>query len=515
MRPIPRGSLRAGRYCSGVTVREHKPASISRLRGASKPHLTSAAERLVVEGNQRRRAPAERREAIVEAAFAVAFLAIALALPLVFSADPPSAELVIALIVSLAFVSRVEFDVGAGYTIPTQILFVPVLFLIDPAWAPLVVVTGLVLGRARDILRDHNPGRQVLVSVGNAWFAVGPAIILAAFAVSDPSWDEWPIYVLALASQFFGDTVVGAVRERLVLGVQPRLQLRMTGLVFLVDVLLTPIGFLAAVVAQDAPLAFLLVLPLAALLRVFARERAARIDQAIELSAAYRGTAFLLGEVIVADDEYTGEHSYGVIALSLEIADEMGLSEDDRRLVEFGALLHDVGKIAVPKSIVNKPGPLDDDEWKVMRQHTVAGQRMLDKVGGSMTDVGAIVRASHERWDGNGYPDGIAGDAVPLPARIVSVADTFHAITTTRPYRRAQSPEAAIKELRVCAGTQFDPEVVDALVRVLARPGAATPTAFFQRTAHPEPPNLRAVPDIDETEQQLDKVIEDQLKNLF
>ena len=448
-------------------MREHKPASISRLRGASKPHLTSAAERLVVEGNQRRRAPAERREAIVEAAFAVAFLAIAVALPIVFSADPPSAEVVIALIVSFAFVSRVEFDVGAGYTIPTQILFVPVLFLIDPAWAPLVVVTGLVLGRARDILRDHNPGRQVLVSVGNAWFAVGPAIMLAAFAVSDPSWDEWPIYVLALASQFLGDTVVGAVRERLVLGVQPRLQLRMTGLVFLVDVLLTPIGFLAAVVAQDAPLAFLLVLPLAALLRVFARERAARIDQAIELSAAYRGTAFLLGEVIVADDEYTGEHSYGVIALSLEIADEMGLSEDDRRLVEFGALLHDVGKIAVPKSIVNKPGPLDDDEWQVMRQHTVAGQRMLDKVGGSMTDVGAIVRASHERWDGNGYPDGIAGDAVPLPARIVSVADTFHAITTTRPYRRAQSPEAAIKELRACAGTQFDPEVVDALVRVL------------------------------------------------
>ena len=129
---------------------------------------------------------------------------------------------------------------------------------------------------------------------------------------------------------------------------------------------------MAALVAQDAPLAFLLVLPLAALLRVFARERSARIDQAIELSAAYRGTAFLLGEVIVADDEYTGEHSYGVIALSLEIADELGLNEDDRRLVEFGALLHDVGKIAVPKSIVNKPGPLDDDEWAVMRQHTIA-----------------------------------------------------------------------------------------------------------------------------------------------
>ena len=203
------------------------------------------------------------------------------------------------------------------------------------------------------------------------------------------------------------------------LGVPPRLQLRMTGLVFLVDILLTPIGLLAALVAQDEPLAFLLVLPLAALLAIFARERAARIDQAIELSKAYRGTALLLGEVISDDDEYTGEHSYGVIALALQIADEMGLGEDERRLVEFGALLHDVGKIAVPKEIINKAGPLDDDEWAIMKQHTVYGQQMLDKVGGSMADVGVIVRASHERWDGKGYPDGTAGEDVPLAARIV------------------------------------------------------------------------------------------------
>jgi len=279
--------------------------------------------------------------------------------------------------------------------------------------------------------------------------------------------------------------------------VTPKLQLRMIGLVFLVDLLLTPIGLLAALVAIDAPLAFLLVLPLAALLRIFARERTARINQAIELSAAYRGTAFLLGEVIAEDDAYTGEHSYGVIALSLEIADEIGLDEDERRLVEFGALLHDVGKITVPKEILNKPGPLDDDEWSVMRGHTLAGEAMLNKVGGSMSDVGKIVRSSHERWDGKGYPDGTVGDAAPLPARIVSVADAFSAITTTRPYRRAQSPEFAVKELRACAGTQFDPRVVDALEAVLARPPAETPAEFFAQTAVPEPRSLRVVPDID------------------
>jgi putative nucleotidyltransferase with HDIG domain len=160
-----------------------------------------------------------------------------------------------------------------------------------------------------------------------------------------------------------------------VLGVPPRLQLRLTGLVFLVDILLTPIGLLAAITALDAPLAFLLVLPLAGLLAIFARERAARIDQAIELSRAYRGTALLLGEVISDDDEYTGEHSYGVIALALQIADKMGLDEDERRLVELGALLHDVGKIGVPKQIINKAGPLDDEEWAIMRQHTSTASR--------------------------------------------------------------------------------------------------------------------------------------------
>jgi putative nucleotidyltransferase with HDIG domain len=497
-------------------VRDHKPAPISRLRGTSKPHLTGAAERLMADRHTRQGQHAQRREALVEACSLVALTLFATALPVLSHAPGPGGAVVAALIVAIALVSRVEFDVGAGYTYPLQLVFVPALFVVDPAWAPAIVVAGLVAGRIPDVVRDRNPGRQLVVAAGNAWFSVVPALVLVLGGVNGLSWGDWPLYVLALAGQFAGDTLAGGAREWLVLGVQPRVQLRMTGLVFLVDVLLTPVGLLAAFVAHDEPLAFLLVLPLAALLRVFARERSARIDQAIELSAAYRGTAFLLGEVIVADDEYTGEHSYGVIALSLEIADELGLSEDDRRLVEFGALLHDVGKIAVPKAIVNKAGPLDEEEWAVMRQHTVAGQRMLDKVGGSMTDVGAIVRASHERWDGKGYPDGVAGEDVPLPARIVSVADTFHAITTTRPYRRAQSPDAAIKELLACAGTQFDPEVVDALVRVLARPGAATATEFFARTAAPEPPTLRAVPDdIDETEKELDKALEEQLKHLF
>ena len=490
----------------GVSLRDHMP-SVSRLRGSAKPHLSGAAERLHVVGNEARRNHAERREACVEAASAASFLVVALLLADAFGASAPALVPTAALILTVALVSRIEFDVGAGYTYPIQLVFVPALFMLHPALVPLVIAAGLVLGRLPDVSRHHNPGRHLLVAIGNSWFAVGPALVLAAGGATTPSIDHWWLYLLALVAQFAGDTATGAAREWLVLGVPPRLQLKMTGLVFLVDILLTPVGLLAALVALDAPLAFLLVLPLAALLRIFARERAARIEQAIELSAAYRGTALLLGEVIAEDDAYTGEHSYGVIALSLEIADELGLDEDERRLVEFGALLHDVGKIAVPKEIINKPGPLDEVEWSVMKQHTIAGQQMLNKVGGSMTDVGQIVRSSHEHWDGNGYPDGIAGEEVPLAARIVSVADAFSAITTTRAYRRAQSPEAAIKELRRCAGTQFDPEVVEALGAVMSRPAARTPTEFFARTAYPEPVALRAVPDLDS----IDKLIEEQL----
>jgi putative nucleotidyltransferase with HDIG domain len=177
----------------------------------------------------------------------------------------------------------------------------------------------------------------------------------------------------------------------------------------------------------------------------------------------------VLGNVVEADDEYTGVHCQGVVALALEVADQLGLDAVARRNVEFGALLHDVGKIAVPKSIINKPGPLNDQEWDVIRMHTVEGQRLLDQVGGFMAEVGAIVRSSHEEFDGSGYPDGLAGERIPLEARIVSCCDAFNAMTTDRPYRAARSTGDALAELHRCSGTQFDPRVVDAVVAVVER----------------------------------------------
>ena len=148
------------------------------------------------------------------------------------------------------------------------------------------------------------------------------------------------------------------------------------------DWLLATVGLLAALAARDAPFGALLVLPVVALLSIFSRERTARIDQSLELSRAYRGTTLLLSDVLDDDDAYTAFHSRGVVQLSLAVADRLGLDERQRRNVEFGALLHDVGKIAIPKEILNKPGKLTPDEWVVMETHTIEGQRMLDRVGG-------------------------------------------------------------------------------------------------------------------------------------
>ena len=164
------------------------------------------------------------------------------------------------------------------------------------------------------------------------------------------------------------------------------------------------------------------------------------------------------------DDAYTGSHTRGVTDLAATSPTRSGSAPEQRRKVEFGAMLHDVGKIAISKTIINKPSSLTEDEWALMRTHTIEGQRMLDQVGGLMSEIGRVVRWSHERYDGAGYPDGIAGEEIPIEARIVFCCDAFSAMTTDRPYRGAMDEESAIAELRANSGTQFDPAVVDALV---------------------------------------------------
>ena len=167
-----------------------------------------------------------------------------------------------------------------------------------------------------------------------------------------------------------------------------------------------------------------------------------------------------------ARDGYSGDHSRRVVELAVEVAREMGLSEGEVAAVEQCALLHDVGKLAVPDSILNKPGPLDAPEREAMRRHAEMGARMVGSLEG-LAHLDPLVRAVHERWDGGGYPDGLEGEQIPLPSRVVHACDAWHAMASDRPYREALSVEEVSEELGRNAGRQFDPRVVPALVRVL------------------------------------------------
>ena len=333
-------------------------------------------------------------------------------------------------------------------------------------WLPtlaLCVLAGLLLGGLPEYARGRVPLDRSVLRFVNSWHAVGPALVLVAAGQPSPTLRHLPIYAVALSAQFVFDFGSTALRDRLGLGVSPLSLVRFMVWIWAVDLALTPIALLAAVGSSAHPTLVVFTLPLIGLLAYFARERQVRIDHALELSHAYRGTAMLLGDVVEADDAYTGSHSRDVVTLVLEVADRIGLDARQRRDAEFAALLHDIGKIKIPAEIINKPGKLTDDEWAIMKTHTVEGERLLAQVGGILGNVGRIVRSCHEDWDGTGYPDGLVAEEIPLVARIVRACDAFSAMTTDRSYRKARPVEEAIAELRRCAGTDFDPVVVDAL----------------------------------------------------
>ena len=182
----------------------------------------------------------------------------------------------------------------------------------------------------------------------------------------------------------------------------------------------------------------------------------------------YKATIEALSTALTARDGYTGSHSQETLWLVSAICDELRLPANACEYVADVALLHDIGKIGIPNDILHEPGKLNDEQWEVMKQHPVIGERIVVTVPG-LEEVARAIRHEHERWDGGGYPDGLKAGEIPLASRIVLVCDAFHAMTSDRPYRKAMSIEDARLELSRHAGTQFDPTVVGALLHVLDR----------------------------------------------
>jgi HD-GYP domain-containing protein (c-di-GMP phosphodiesterase class II) len=406
-----------------------------------------------------------RAEAIVAGALLAVAVPLAAYLPSAHRGSVAVAGLFVAL---YAVLSRIEFDVGAGYGVPTQLVLIPMLFALPPGWVPLLVAAAWVLGKLPSYFDGTRHPDRVLAAIANAWHAVGPALVFGIARVASPRWSQAWIVLAALCAQLLCDLAASSVREWLRLGEAPKLPIRLLGAVYLTDICLTPVAFAVALAAAGRPIATLVTLPLGALLMFFARDRQARMEASVELGRAYRGTAFLLGDVVEADDAYTGSHSRAVVELVMSVGPTLGLDDDQLRRLEFTALLHDIGKITIPNEIINKPGKLTPEERAVIETHTLAGEAMLHNVGGLLGEVGVLVRSCHEWYDGRGYPDRLAGELIPIESRIVASCDAFNAMTTDRPYRSALSLDDAHAELRRNRGTQFDPDVVDCLLALAA-----------------------------------------------
>jgi HD-GYP domain-containing protein (c-di-GMP phosphodiesterase class II) len=343
------------------------------------------------------------------------------------------------------------------------------MFLILP-WSAVGTLAFLAIGGAA-ILGYRATGR---IDLPEKMFNSGQgALFVSAGAISYGLLaQQWPTpwigelgsiagVVGGAAAMHLANTGLVAVPAAMQVGTSPVRVWRQT---FLLDlqphVVLTVVGALAAVIVWDQPL----VLPLVVLPGVL-MQRAVR--QSIRLRAETHQALASLVEVVELRDPYTAGHSRRVAASARALAERLGLTAEEADLIESAGRVHDLGKVAIDPAVLMKTSKLDDDEWEQMKLHPVYGADVVAQFA-AYREGTALVRHHHERWDGLGYPDGLAGDAIPLGARILAVADTFDALTSDRPYRRGMGIERATAILQEGAGTQWDERVVAALVGILA-----------------------------------------------
>jgi len=427
-------------------------------------------EQLVGEARERRATRMDSRERLVDGTSAVLFLCVAIviviALPSNRDFDLP---LTVALIVGYALIARVRFEFADAYVSAEELAWVPFLLLLPAPYVPLFVAAAVVIATLPEYVSGTWHRGRWITCISDSWFSIGPVLVVGLLAPGAPSLSLEGFYALAFLAHRAGDFTWTLVRDRL-LNPMPFAELVRTYFETVrVDAVFWLTGLIIALVAFREPAVLLTIGPLVWLLANFSRDRRERYSATLELNRAYRGTVMLLSDVVEFDDTYTADHSRSVVELVLAVADELEVKESKRQELEFAALLHDVGKISIPKAILNKPGKLDSDEFELIKTHTIEGQFMLDRVGGLLARVGEVVRSCHERWDGEGYPDGLVGDEIPFGARIVFTCDAYNAMTTDRPYRGAMAPEKALAELEANSGTQFDPRVVEALAAIVQK----------------------------------------------